>query len=453
MVACNSLKTGLAGFLVLTALACSSTSTGNKTRVGAEGGPCTAGGGCDPGLVCLAPLCAKQADSGAGGAGESTGVAGGTGGGGAGSGGNSVPASLAAGGRADSGIAGALANDGSIGADGSSTCGTQTLIEGTATLIDVFVVDAGIIVVDSAGVYLIGRDAQVLKSVPFARALSAAAFDGTNLVVADAAEITVMTAGLDIGATATLTESCASAVLLGNHRFICGPSNDWDRVFYTYDVGVNPPKQIATSSKYTYNGIPMRRVPGTDAFVTVTLDLDPPSFYLFRVAADTGQAALAGGSPFDSYAANSVFAFDGSPATQMIQCSGDILGITGSGCNTSQAVSESCFSQSGVLGTLATDQSYIGLGEYGVGRLVAFVASFNNYDPFSSPCADGCPVQLIDIASRSVLLQKTHTITDLGTVVRTTLDTVCGTAILGYGKLDPNQPFDTLGYRVQSFGF
>ncbi len=61
------LRTGLLGLMVVIVLACSSTSTGNKTRVGAEGGTCTSGGACDPGLVCVASVCAKQADAGSGG--------------------------------------------------------------------------------------------------------------------------------------------------------------------------------------------------------------------------------------------------------------------------------------------------------------------------------------------------------------------------------------------------
>ncbi len=61
------LKTGLLGHMLVIVLACSCTSTGNKTHVGVEGGPCTSGDACDPGLVCLARACAKQADAGAGG--------------------------------------------------------------------------------------------------------------------------------------------------------------------------------------------------------------------------------------------------------------------------------------------------------------------------------------------------------------------------------------------------
>ena len=57
------LKSGLLGLMMVIVSACSATSTGNKTRVGSEGGPCTSGDGCDPGLVCVAGVCATQADT------------------------------------------------------------------------------------------------------------------------------------------------------------------------------------------------------------------------------------------------------------------------------------------------------------------------------------------------------------------------------------------------------
>jgi hypothetical protein len=43
------LRTGSVGLIMVLALACTSTSTPNKTRVGTEGGSCKSGGGCDPG--------------------------------------------------------------------------------------------------------------------------------------------------------------------------------------------------------------------------------------------------------------------------------------------------------------------------------------------------------------------------------------------------------------------
>ena len=42
---------------ILVALATAACSSSSAKNVGTQGGPCTAGGGCDPGLVCLSSLC------------------------------------------------------------------------------------------------------------------------------------------------------------------------------------------------------------------------------------------------------------------------------------------------------------------------------------------------------------------------------------------------------------
>jgi hypothetical protein len=320
-------------------------------------------------------------------------------------------------------------------------------------LIDLFVVDAGIIVVDASSVALIGRDAKVIKAVPFARQITAAAFDGTTLVVADAAELTVMSPALDVGPTAFLIDGCGSAVLVGGNYFVCGPNTDVSRVYDTYDVRMNPPTRIASSSPYTYDGVPMRPVPGTNHFVTVTLNISPPSFSLFQVAPDTGAVTFSGSSPFAAYAATQVMAFDGTPATHMIQSQGDILGLTGSGCQSPTQSIYGCFMQTGVLGTLRTGQSYLGLGDDGAGRIVAVVAQSMALSPYQAQCPSGCPVQLIDISSRTILQQQTYPLSDLVAVVRAAYDPVCGMAILGYTKVSSNATLGVGGYRVQALAF
>jgi hypothetical protein len=418
---------------------------GFETSGGPDGGRGGPGGGAGtrgaaPGGQAGSSLGAGgQPTRGAGGArgGTGGGASGGTAGGGTG------------GGAATGGAAGSAATGGGGGGNVMAAhCGAaRTLVESADTLIDLFVVDAGVIVVDASGVTLVGRDAKVIKAVPFARQITAAAFDGTRLVVADEAELTVMSPALDVGPTAFLTMSCVSAVLVGENHFVCGPATDWDRVFYTYDVGLNPPVQVATSAgSYTYLGSTMWHVPGTDSFVTVE-----SQFSLFGVDAATGMTSLeAQESPFDSGEASGVFAFDGTPAAHLIQDEGYIVGITGTGC---QSASGPCFVQTGMLGTLRTGQDYIGLGDDGAGRIVAVVSPVAGSAPFGSPCVDGCPVQYIDVASRTILQQQTYAISDLGAIVRTAYDRGCGSAVVGYWKMDPNSGLGLSGYRVEAFAF
>jgi len=49
---------------MLILLSCGRDNTAPSKPVGSEGGACTAGGGCDPGLVCLSQLCASLRDAG-----------------------------------------------------------------------------------------------------------------------------------------------------------------------------------------------------------------------------------------------------------------------------------------------------------------------------------------------------------------------------------------------------
>jgi hypothetical protein len=184
----------------------------------------------------------------------------------------------------------------------------------------------------------------------------------------------------------------------------------------------------------------------------VTLNLSPSSFYLFSVAADSGQAVGVGGSPFDLTNANQTFAFDGSPATHLVQWQGYILGLSGSGCQVGGLNNQSCFVQTGVLGTLRTGQSFIGLGDNGAGQLVGVVNASSSFDPYNSVCTSGCPVQLIDIPTRTILAQKTYPISDLSTVVRVAYDPTCGEAVIGYTKIG-STVYSSTGYRVQELAF
>ena len=213
--------------------------------------------------------------------------------GGQASGGSLGSAGAAGGGHPGSGGAGGqLATGGAAGAGGGlggggsgvNCTGKQTLVEGTKNLLDVFVAQAGVIVVDNASVSLIGRDATVLRSVPFTRQITAAAFDGTTLVIADTAKLTVLSPALDVGPTATLVATCADAVLLGGNDLVCAPNGDTGRIYATYDVSTNPPTYLTNSGGYLYEGTPMFPVPGTTEFVTVTLEKAPASFELFQVA-------------------------------------------------------------------------------------------------------------------------------------------------------------------------
>jgi hypothetical protein len=251
-----------------------------------------------------------------------------------------------------------------------------------------------------------------------------------------------------------VTESCASGVLISRKRFVCGPVNDGGRVFYTYDVAANPPVRIATSDPHSYNGAPMRRVPGTDDFVTVTTHLTPSDFYLYHVMND-GKTVFISESPYHGdFAATETFAFNGSPATHLIQVAGVMLKIYNAECDPGiHPYTNGCFVKDGVLGTLRSGESFAGMTDDGAGSLFGIVSRTGIYsDP---PCINGCAVQRIDVATRTITSQKTHTFTSMrygGDIVMAP-DSRCRNVIVGYGVFDPNDPFTAQGFRLESFDY
>lgn len=132
--------------VLLCLLAGCSGNTPLTVSVGAEGGLCTAGGGCDPGLVCLGGLCVRPPDSaippgggGAGGGGAGGGDAGGNAGPGgqAGTGGygglpgNTVPPDASLGG--DTGAGGLSGREGTTAIGGTRATGGAVSTGGNLT--------------------------------------------------------------------------------------------------------------------------------------------------------------------------------------------------------------------------------------------------------------------------------------------------------------------------------
>src|SRR5207253_2307209 len=104
-------------------------------------------------------------------------------------------------------------------------------------------------------------------------------------------------------------------------------------------------------------------------------------------------------SPYHGdFPVTSTFAFDATPAAHVIQETGLLLAIYGTGATlcTDQGP-PSCFVEDGALGTLQGNEHFVGLTEAGNGAVIGLVAATD-----SAPnCGDGCVVQLIDIAART----------------------------------------------------
>lgn len=289
----------------------------------------------------------------------------------------------------------------------------QLLHEGEGRLVDVFVTDASIVVVSDRTVFQYDRGGVLLAATDFPREITAAAFDGSILAIADRAVLKAFTPALEEVASFELVESCASGAIVAGSRFVCGPENDWDRIFYTFDLATG--ERLPVSDPYTYNGIPMRHVPGTDHFVTTTIDLSPSDFHLYQVDAD-GQVQYLNESPYHGdFEVRAVFAFEGTPAEFLITHEGRKLRIFGSGCGGELSIPAGCFVQAGVLGTLHGAERFIAMAE-DADHVYGVVSTTDGF--FEPSCASSlCRVQAIDPSGRVIVSEELHRLRVVASVV------------------------------------
>jgi hypothetical protein len=354
------------------------------------------------------------------------------------------------------GAGGASSNHG--GATGGSTAGASgagsvsassglTLTSGDQTLVDLFVTDAGLLLIFSDEVRLVSRAGKTLQSVPSPREVTAAAFDGKLLVVADKAKFTSFDPNLKQLASANLSVTCSSGVLMDDNRFVCGENVDWDRVYYTYDALQGT--LLASSKQYTYDGIPMRRVPNTNQFVAVEVESSPANLFLYQMGM-TGEAVYLGPASFEISDPSAVYAFAGNPATQLIVDDGTMLAIDTSKCS-QNAFSEGCFTQIGALGTLSGAQRFIGMDNDLDGQLYGLVDTSPSYDKL---CASGCVAEQIDVASRVVTKQTTYSLASAALIVTVRHDPTAAALVVGYSTGDSySYPKTASGYGVVSLPY
>ena len=340
------------------------------------------------------------------------------------------------------------------GATPDAASSTSDIASGTSVLIDVFVGDLGIYVITTDAIVLYARGGKETARVASPRQITSAAFDGKRLVVADRARLTAYDPGLGAAVSADLMEACASSVLVSQGRFVCGPSNDWDRVFYTYDTASG--KLLASSTKYTYNGIPMRRVPGTDDFITVTTDMSPSDFHLYTVDATTGQVVYINESPYHGdFGITSTYAFDGSPPTHLITHAGLILKIYDANCKgDANSFTTGCFVKDGALGTLSGSQYFAAMDSNPSGKVFGLVDPASDYG-LDGPCAKSCLLESVDVVGRNVLTQSVVHLS-ASSIVAFRYDAVANAAVVGYvvgttSYYFPSDPYP--GYKVTVMPF
>ena len=228
-----------------------------------------------------------------------------------------------------------------------------------------------------------------------------------------------------------LKERCESAVMVSAQRFICGPMSDTDRIFYTYDLVQLA--LIGTSQPFTYNGVPMGRVPGRDHFVTVPLELFPPDFSLYRVDA-LGPVYFLGQSPYHGdFAVTPIYAFGGRPATHLVTSEGLMLQLFTPLCapdSTSVSIGSNCFYKDGNIGTLWSNEMFRAMAtDESQDVIYGVVGTLDTFRALG--CQGQCKVQRIDVAQRLVIGQRGHVI-GMSKPITTRHDPYCQMLMLGY---------------------
>lgn len=263
----------------------------------------------------------------------------------------------------------------------------------------------GLFLVEETGIHFHGWDGET-RSWTSERLIQTAAFDGTLIVVADAANMVTLDTDFQQVTEVGLVEACEFGVMVSGERFVCGPSNDWDRVFYTYDARTGD--LLATSGTYTYNGIPMRRVPGQDYFICVSGG-SPSDLHLYEVA-DTHEARYIGESPYHGdFPVTPEYGFAFDPVTHVVTAEGLMLRITSADCDPAMnSFTSGCFLKDGNLGTLpGTSARYLaseGRGDEGFALIDAGGGS-STFD--AQYCHDEqCILQRIDLTTKDVLAEQ-----------------------------------------------
>jgi len=348
-----------------------------------------------------------------------------------------------------SGSGGSGGGGGGNNADAASDAPTlatgKLLSSGTSRLIDVFVGDSGIFVVAVDSLSVVDRAGVVLHTLAAPREITAAAFDGTTLAVADKAFLKVYSTDLTEVASPALTEACVSVAIASGNRVVCAGTASSPTKFYTFNA-TNGTLILMSSVSSGTTPVPLRRVPGRDDLVTV----NSSAFRLLRIDG-ASQVTLVGESLFGHmYRTSPVFGFTGMTSDHLITDDAILANIYAVQCVPSSTTTPECFVQDGALGTLRGMERFIGLeGDDASGKAHALVDTPSSFG--LSGCRSGCAVQSIDVAGRIVETSKLYAL-DLGQTVAARHDAKAGALVAGFSR--PTSGSTTSpGYRVELLGY
>lgn len=253
-----------------------------------------------------------------------------------------------------------------------------------------FTVASGALVVHSEGAVTLARDETLTSAWASPKALTAAAFDGTRLVVADAKELEVRSLQYEAIRTVTLEGKCDFATFAAEHTVICAPkTHNSDGTVSNYDIESG--NLVGRSLGLAYEGMPpLRAVPGREQLAQYS----PLALYAMEPA---GQLQLLGKGPYGGNNAE----FLRSGESTLLLDSGEFVRVSNSRtCDTEPL---GCFQTAGLLG--------LGVGE----KIQAFQALADGglltviYSSERHPAAPKVvALQLRDVTTRSIVAQKLY---------------------------------------------
>ncbi len=286
------------------------------------------------------------------------------------------------------------APDASPPPDGGLADPPDALVSGPEEMLDLFVVEAGILVVTRRSVALVDREGGELVRWESPRDITAAALDGDRLGIADRAMLTVIaTATLEPLSTEPLTFECESAAVVSEHRFLCRTDSiEHEITVHDLRTGSEIFRTSADHERHLPHGA-MRGVAGSDRFIAAD-----GNFHLFRVSA-TGIDGLGSSAPGLLLPRSAIFAPAGSPPALALSSRGVRLRLDG--C---PGPVPGCFGEDGVVAGIEPDHELVAIDTTATGEVLGVI------DRVPLPgtrrvtyCEEGCEIVRFDAALRGTI--------------------------------------------------
>jgi len=300
---------------------------------------------------------------------------------------------------ADAAASAGAGADRSSRSDANNLIGPLNLSIGTDQVVAVFPAPDGIFVVRRGHVELVSRDGVRVGLIAAPREITAAAFDGARLAVADRAVMTFYGPRLAVTGSAPLVDRC-EAVAATSAGFVCEPEETGQRGFSTYDADAGGARAASPPDLPSDEGVgPLARVPipgqervllldlTTTLYTASLFDVSPSGILSLYVARDIGGPN-----------GISAMAFDGDPAQRLVLDRSDVYLIAPPGCSADKP--DQCLLPDGQLPTVEPPNYNFALAGGGQGA-VQVLRAFS-----SGGCAGGCALQSIDLATRAITASR-----------------------------------------------